>query len=205
MSVEPKATPNEFENTESVSVDFIPTPERINQFLENRTLEETKNLLSSVEGRQQLLAELIEHQDYLREVHPAFNPETLQQRLDLVAETLEEEKRYLEDMSAPEKKGIFKRAWESVKGFAKNHPVTTTVLLAALATASVAAGFYFTGNWELLMTTFNLDKVFGSAEAAGEMIPVTPATPALPDGGVFEVPPPLSPPGPSTPGIDTPL
>ena len=208
MTVESESFPKEPLVTEPQSieqgrVDFIPTPERINQFLETRTLEETEELILSVEGRQQLLAELLEHEEYLEEIHPSFDPMQLQQRLELVAETLMEEKRYLEDMTAPEKKGIFTRAWNSVKSFAKEHKVVTAVLLTALATASVAAGFYFTGNWELLMTTFGLDKVFGSAEAASELIPVTPVTPTLPGGGVFEVVPPNSPPG-AFPGIDVP-
>lgn len=192
-------------DTVETKKDFVPTPERVKQFLGNRTLDEVESLYRTVEGRESLYKELVEHEDYLKELHPNFRTDTLREQLDLIGDTLTEERRYLEDMSAPEKKGIFKRAWESVKGFASDHPVTTAVLLTALATASVAAGFYFTGNWELLMTTFGLDKVFGGAEAAGELIPVTPSTPPLPGGGVFEVPPPASPTGPIVPGIDTPL
>lgn len=207
MSLDVMPMPDQDQNFESADVlraDFIPTPERINQFLEKRTIEETRALLLSIEGRQQLLQELLEHEEYLKTIHPGFNADRLEYNLKLVAETLQEEMRYLEDMSDPEKKSIFSRAWDSVKGFAKENKLTTAVLLAALATATVAAGFYFTGNWELLMTHFGLDKVFGSAEAAGELIPPTPATPTIPEGGVFHSVPPSSPPGPIVPGIDTP-
>ncbi len=189
---------------EAVPQEFIPTPERVTQFLGRRTLEETKVLYDTQEGLDQLYRDLAEHEDYLQELHPGFELETLRTQLDLISETLQEERRYLEDMSQPEKKTIFRRAWDSVKGFARENPVTVGVLLTALAVASVAAGFYFTGNMELLMTTFGLDKIFGGAEAAGELIPVTPTTPPLPGGGVFTVPPPSAPLGPVIPGINTP-
>lgn len=173
---------------------FIPTPERVSQYLEMNT-DEVMALMTTVDGRQRLFDNLLEHEEDLRTLDPTFHPEVLREQIDLAGETLQQKERFLKDVQSPEKKGLFRRAWEGVKGFAKKHPIVTAVLATALAAGGVAAGFYFTGNWELLMTSVGLDKIFGAAETAGELAPVTPVTPPLPGGGVLDIPPPMPSPG----------
>lgn len=179
-------------NGVEIAPEFIPTPERVSQYLE-MDHEQVLAELQSVEGRQRLHQTLVEHEEDLRTLYPTFDPVALQSQLDLVGETLSEKERFLRDAESPEKKGMFRRAWDSVKGFAKKHPVVTTLLVASLAAAGVAGGFYLTGNWELLLNSIGLQKILGGAGAAEELLPVTPPTPPLPGGGIFEVPPPMSP------------
>src|SRR3989338_2778612 len=95
--------------------------------------------LARVGGREELYQNLLEHEDDLRETYQEFNSTDLREQLDLVGDTLEQKKRYLEDVQSPEKKGLFRRAWEKVKGFAKDHPIVTTLLVLALAAGGVAA------------------------------------------------------------------
>ena len=172
--------------------EFVPTPERVSQYLE-MDHEQVLAELKSVEGRQRLHKTLVDREEDLREIYPTFDSQALESQLNLVGETLTEKERFLQDVESPEKKGMMRRAWDSVKNFAKKHPVVTTLLVASLAAAGVAGGFYLTGNWELLLNSIGLDKIFKGAEAAEELLPVTPSTPALPGGGIFEVPPPVSP------------
>lgn len=185
MATATKATPDAPKKTgvERPS-SFIPTPERISQFLEIKT-EEVTQQMQSVEGRQSLYKKLIEHQADLKKAHVDFNPEQLHQQLELAGETLATKRKFLNDVKNPEKKSIFGRVWSSVKGFAKNHPVVTTLLVAAAATAAVAGGFWLAGQWELLMNGTGLAKIFGSAKAASELVPPTVVTPPIPGGGVM--------------------
>lgn len=156
--------------------------------------------IRSERGRSQLFDDLMVHEQEFVQAHPDFHPEKIRAQLDASAEALEAKDRFLKDVASPEKKGIFRRAWDSVKGFAKNHPVVTALLVASLATGGVAAGFYAAGQWELLMASVGLQKLFEASEAAAELAPMTPATPPLPGGGVFDIPTP-----PSPPGLDLPL
>lgn len=172
---------------------FVATPERVSQYLELKADEVTAQM-KSVEGRQELFNRLMEHEEDLRTDHDDFHPEALRSQLDTAGETLQAHERYLESIQTPENKSILRRAWDSVKAFPKNHPVVTGLLAAAAVAGSIAAGFYFTGNWELLMATTGLGKIIGGAEAAGELIPPTAPTAPLPGGGLFEIPPPTSPP-----------
>jgi hypothetical protein len=178
---------------------FVPTPEAISQYLENMKAEEIAQLLASVERRREVYDRIMEHEEDIREFDPDFDPELLREQLDLVGETLQQKKRFQEEMKSPEKKGLMRRAWERVKGFAKRHPIVSTLLVLALAASGVAVGFYLTGNWELLMTRVGVEKILGGAKAAEELIPPTLPTPQLPGGGVFEIPPPTSPPDLGTP------
>lgn len=171
---------------------FVATPERVSQYLELKTDEVTAQM-RSVEGRQELFNQLMEHEEDLRTDHDDFHPEALRSQLDAAGETLLAHERYLEDVQVPEKKTLLRRVWDNVKAFPKNHPVVTGLLAASAVAGSIAAGFYFTGNWELLMATTGLGKIIGGAEAAGELIPPTAPTAPLPGGGLFEIPPPTSP------------
>lgn len=176
-----------------VAPGFIPTPERVSQFLERKT-NEVMAQMTSVKGREQLFTELLKHEADLKKVDPKFNREEFRHQLNLVGETLSQKEKFLKTAQSPEKKGLFRRAWEKVKGFAKKHPVVTTLIVLALIAGGTGGAFYLTGNWELFLTKTGLAKIIGSAKAAKELIPPTPVTPELPGGGMLEVPPPISPP-----------
>lgn len=172
---------------------FLPTPDRVSQFLELKR-DVVVEKMKSIEGRKALMEQLLEHEEELKKIHPDFDPEELHTNLEAVGETLQEKERFLKATVEPEKKGFFRRAFDRVKGFAKKHPFVTAVGVTALAAAAVAAGFYMAGEWELLMTSTGLSRVFSGAEAAGELLPPTAPTAPLPGGGTFEIPPPASPP-----------
>lgn len=172
---------------------FYPTPERVSQFLEMDHAQ-VHTQLKSVEGRKTLLEQLLEHEDDLKSTYPTFDASELQTHLDLVGSTLEEKERFLEEVQSGEKKGMIRRAFDRIKGFAVAHPFVTALGVAALAAAGAAAGFYLAGEWELLMTYTGLSRILGGAEAATELLPPTPMTPPLPGGGVFEIPVPAAPP-----------
>lgn len=173
---------------------FVATPERVSQYLELKTDEVTAQM-RSVEGRQELFNRLMEHEEDLRTDHADFHPDALRGQLDAAGETLLAHERYLEDVQVPEKKTLLRRAWDTVKAFPKNHPVVTALLAASAVAGSIAAGFYFTGNWELLMATTGLNTIFESAEAATEFIPSTAPTDLMSNGGVVDIVNPASPPG----------
>ena len=173
---------------------FIAKPEVVAQYLELKN-EEVVALIQSVEGRQKIFEDLMKHEDVLRAEHTNFDPMVLQSQLEAAGETLVAKGKFLEEVKNPEKKSLFKRAWDAVRSYPKNHPWKTALIAAALVTGGVVAGFYFTGNWELLMTTLGLKKFISAAEAAKELAPVTPPTPPLPDGGIYDIPPPMPTPG----------
>ncbi|GEM_PF-3640333 len=127
---------------------FIPTPNRISQYLEIKQ-EEVETQMKSVEGRQALVRQLLEHEEDLRKDHADFQPELLQKQLDEVGETLVANERYLQDIQSPEKKGMFRRAWESVKGFACKHPVVTTMGVLTLLAGGVGGALYLSGYLQL--------------------------------------------------------
>ena len=94
-----------------------------------------------------------------------------------------------------QKKGIFRRVLSSIGGFVKKHPIMSLLIGAGIVAGGVAGGFYLTGNWELLMTMVGASKIGKVAEAVRELAPITPETPPLPGGGIYDVPPPLPGPG----------
>ncbi len=94
-----------------------------------------------------------------------------------------------------EKKGIFRRILSGIGGFVKKHPFVSALIGAAIVAGGVAGGFYLTGNWELLMTAVGANKIAGVAKSIGEMAPITPETPMLPGGGLYDIPPPMPSPG----------
>jgi hypothetical protein len=123
---------------------FIPTPNRLAQYLE-RSEAEVRTQLESAEGRQTLVSQLLEHEEDLRKDHADFRPELLQRQLDDVHEALTAEGLYLQDIQSPEKKGLFRRAWETVKSFPKNHPVWTTLGVIVLVAGGAAGALYLSG------------------------------------------------------------
>lgn len=96
---------------------------------------------------------------------------------------------------AGKKKGFFRRMLSNIGSFVKKHPIMSTLIAAGIVAGGVAGGFYLTGNWELLMTAVGANKVAEVAEAVKELAPITPETPPLPQGGIYDVPPPLPAPG----------
>jgi hypothetical protein len=173
---------------------FVATPERVSQYLELKT-EEVTAQMKSVEGRQALFDQLLEHEDVIRQEHADFHPEALRTQLDTAGETLLAHEHYLESVNAPEKKSMMRRAWDTVKAFPYNHPVVTTLLVAAAATGAIAGGLYLAGYWETAMASVGLSKIMGTAEAVGELAPITPEVAPLPGGGVYDIPAPLPAPG----------
>jgi len=148
-----------------VAPQFFPTPERVSQFLEMET-EKVAVGLQSVEGRNQLFQALLEHEEHLRELDPSFNPEKLRTQLDLVGEVLREKGEYMKDITSPEKKGLFRRTWERVKGFAKSHPIVMALLVAAGLVAAVAGAYYLAANIEGALHVVGLEHLYGKQGAA---------------------------------------
>ncbi|MEK7218893.1 MAG: hypothetical protein AAB728_05520 [Patescibacteria group bacterium] len=177
---------------------FRATPEALSQVLEMKT-DEVEAQLKSVEGRKDLFDKLMEHEDKIKQVHD-FKPEDLRRQLEVTGEAVGAKERFMADAQSPEKKGLFRRAWEKVKAFPRKHPIVTALLVITALAGATAAGFYLTGNWELLMSkAAGLRKVLQALKAPEELIPPMPNTPPLPGGGVFEIPG-----GTPTPGLDIP-
>lgn len=142
--------------------EFIPTPERVSQYLA-MDHEQVLAELRSVEGRQRLVQALKEHEQELRVLYPTFSTESLESHLDLVGEMLAEKERFLAATESPEKQGIFRRVWESVKAFPKRHPVITSLLVVAL----LAAGAWRMG-WLPKFDGFGFGLGGGGAGGAAE-------------------------------------
>ncbi len=178
---------------------FHVTPEVISQFLEDLKSEEVKAMLISEEKRGELFQRLLKHKEYLQTIHD-FNPEDLRHQLDLVGEALKAEDEYLKDRKSPEKKSVFRRAFDKIRGFAGRHPFVTTLLVLAIAAGATSLALYASGNLELVATKLGLGKIFSGADAAGELFPPIPSTPLPPGAGELGVPPPINPlPGPQRP------
>ena len=141
---------------------FIPTPERVSQYLELK-YEEVKEQMKTFEGRRELRKQLMVHAEDIKKDHTGFRPELLESQLDTAGEMLLANERYVKDIKSPEKKGLFRRTWERVKGFAKKHPVATTVGVLALA----AGGVYLALNWEMIVASAGLQKIFGQLKNWG--------------------------------------
>lgn len=143
-----------------LSQEFIPTPERVSQYLEMNT-EKVLAMLESVEGREKLSRQILEHEDELKKDYPSFRPEALQSQLDLVGETLTQKKKFLEHVKSPEQKGIF----NAVKNWASHHKVVTALLLVALVVGGAAAGIYAAGGMEAVLAKVGLSHLYGAAGA----------------------------------------
>jgi hypothetical protein len=112
--------------------DVLPTielsPERVAKALDLEH-DEVLEQLHSVEGRKQLLTDLQRDPELLAS---AINPDSLrmfEQDMEMTEEDLRAEQRFLEAQKDPEKKGMFRRAWDTVTGFPRKHPVITVALL----------------------------------------------------------------------------
>ncbi len=127
---------------------FVPTPERVSQYLERNAAEVTAQL-SSLEGGEEVYQDLIKHQEDLEKLYPKFHPEDLRRELDLVGEALAQKEIFLKDIQSPEKKIFLRRAWDRVKGFAKAHPIITTLLAVALFAGGVAGALHLSGALQL--------------------------------------------------------
>ncbi|MDD5470109.1 MAG: hypothetical protein PHO92_04925 [Candidatus Peribacteraceae bacterium] len=177
---------------------FKATPEVISQFLELK-IDEVLAQMQSVEGREELFAKLMEHEEHLRKIHD-FNPEELRRQLEVAGEVIDAKEKYMKDVQSPEKKTLFRRAWDKMRGFAGKHPVVTTLLVLALLAGGTSLALYASGNLELVATKLGLDKIFAGADAAGDLFPPVPSTPIPPGAGEVGIPPPINPlPGPQRP------
>jgi hypothetical protein len=129
---------------------FIPTPERLAPYLGNLKVEEIDTQLRSVDGRRSIFEQLKENEHALKQdLNGSFRPELLEEQLHTVGETLAANDRYLAEMHKPERQGLFRRAWETVKRFPRKHPVVTTIGLLALLAGGVAGGLYLSGYFQL--------------------------------------------------------
>lgn len=198
----PQAVPADDRRKSGIEVPkkFIPTPERLSQYLE-MNIQEVASSLQSVAGRQMLYQKLMEHERDLLKIDPSFNAAFLREQLELAGEVLHQKERYLQDIQSPEKKGMFRRAWEKMKGFAKRHPIVSVLLILALLAGGTALTLYATGNLELVATKLGLGKILGAVDAAGEMMPPVPPTTIPPGAGELAVPPPANP----IPGAGAPI
>ena len=156
--------PEPFEGAD-VRKEFIPTPEKISQYLELET-DQVRTMMGSVEGRKDLYKQLLVHEELLSEDHDNFDSLALQTQLEDAGEALSANERYLKEVQSPEQKSAMKRAWEAVKKFPRNHPVVTALLAASVVAGGVAGGFYLTGNLEYLLSSIGLGHLYG-AEGAG--------------------------------------
>ena len=147
---------------------FVPTPERVSQYLE-RSTDKVAAQLSSVDGRKEVYQDLLQHEDDLRKMDPSFNAADLQRELDLVGQTLEQKQKFMKDMQSPEKKNMFRRAFDRVRSFAKSHPVVTTLLALAAVGATVAGFVYLSGSLSTLAAT-------AAGKTILEFLGTTPAT-----------------------------
>ncbi len=120
---------------------FIATPNRVSSLLD-LDAEQVHTEFKSVEGRRRLFDSLMAQQEELKKLHPDFHPETLRTQLDSVGEALAAEERFFAKARSPEKKSMFARAWESITGFPRKHPLMTIVLaIAALTGAAIYMGW----------------------------------------------------------------
>lgn len=142
---------------------FLPVPERVSQYLELKTAE-VASQMQSTKGRESLYKELLKHEKDIRKTYPNFDAEELRTQLEEIGETLASKERFLEEMKP--KKGIFRRALDSVGGFVKKHPIATVILLLATATGAVAVSAYMAGGMEALLAEVGLSHLYGSAGAA---------------------------------------
>jgi hypothetical protein len=110
----------------------IPTialsPERVGMAL-NLEADEVRAQLRSVEGRKSLLQELQSDPQRLASVIDPDALRVFESDMEMVQEDLAAEQRFLEAQKNPEKKGMFRRAWDTITSFPRKHPIITVTLL----------------------------------------------------------------------------
>ena len=144
---------------------FVPTPEKVSGFLNQRT-EEITAQLQSVDGRKKIYDGLVEHEADIKKLDPSFDSSDLKHQLDLVGGTLTQKKKFMEDVKSPEKEGFFKRSFNRVKNFAKNHPVASLLLVLALTAAGIGGAAYLAGGIEALLAKVGMAHIAAAATAA---------------------------------------
>lgn len=114
------------------SQEAIPTielsPERVAEVLDLEA-DEVRTQLSSLQGREKLLRDLTSDPERLRSV---IDPESLrafEADMKMTEEDLHAQERFLQAQKDPEKKGMFRRAWDAITGFPRKHPIITVALL----------------------------------------------------------------------------
>ncbi len=157
---------------------FVATPEHISQFLEIKT-DEVRTKMESVEGRKELFGQLMEHKEALAKMHPTFNPDDLKRQLEVAGATLSAKDRFVKSQQSPEKKGMFRRAWDAIKSFPKKHPVVTAVLALAAVAGIGAAIAYYSGLIEIAFQKVGE----GAAVGIGRAISHLPVDPGGADAG----------------------
>jgi hypothetical protein len=154
--------------------------------------------LQTVKGRDRLFEEFMKHEDQIRQEHPDFDPDILREQIDAQGEMRLAKRGLLEDANTPEKKGIWKRAWEAVKSFPRKHPFITT----ALILAAVAGGGYLA--WKYLVNVIPVPDVAKPAAAVAEKVvaPTGGAFDAIPAGNIVGPAPAMPSYAPTTPPVD---
>ncbi len=141
---------------------FVATPKRVSELLKIKE-EDVKTQMASVNGRESLLTELMKRQDEIPLDHADVRT-ALKGQLDVAAEMLHAEQRYFADIQSPEKKGLLRRAWETIKGFPRNHPYVTALLAAFLLAAG--AGYLGYLDFAALWARLRGLSLFGGAGGA---------------------------------------
>lgn len=154
---------------------FLPTPEKISRYIPLKA-EEIKAEMMSVEGRKMLLEQLVEKQADIQKDHPDFHPDKVRDQLDMGAELLQAEGKFMENIQAPEKKSLMRRVWDAVTWLPRKHPLVTTLLAAAAIGAGASymgwiPGLDLAALWARLQSMVPWNWGSGAAgvgEAAGE-------------------------------------
>lgn len=104
------------------------SPERVGEAL-NLEADEVRAQLRSVDGRKQLLNDLQRDPKILASVIDPDSLEVFEQDMEMTEQDLKAEQQFLEAQKSPEKKGMFRRAWDTITSFPRKHPVITVTLL----------------------------------------------------------------------------
>ena len=144
---------------------FVPTPEKVSGFLNQRE-DEIVVQLESVEGRKKIFDTLVEREADIKKLDPSFDSADLKHQLDLVGDTLTQKKKFMEDVKSPEKQGFLRRSFNRVKNFAKNHPVASLLLVLALAAAGIGGAAYLAGGIEALLAKVGISHLAAASSAA---------------------------------------
>lgn len=156
--------------------EVIPTialsPEKVGKAL-NLEVDEVRVQLRSIDGRRRLFDELKNDPQKLAAVVDADSLNVLEQDMDLAQQDLAAEQRFLEAQQNPEKKGLFRRAWDTITGFPRRHPIITVALLGVVL--GVVASYMgwlpridFPGLWGRMQNWLGWGAGSAASEAATE-------------------------------------